>query len=134
MRVLMISPYSQPVWYVIERLEITLNAIQCCDTVLRRSNKHVSVPSSGDDSIANLTFLRPFSGNAHVIAAFNENFGVTDNNKWTIALSIFYVGYCELLLTRTLASRHSDGLSTGLLEMPANGRCRSRRFLAGLLM
>ncbi|KAJ3998253.1 MFS general substrate transporter [Lentinula boryana] len=41
------------------------------------------------------------SGNAHVITAFNENFGITDNKKWTLALSIFYVGYC-------------------LLEMPAN--------------
>ncbi|KAF8826959.1 hypothetical protein HHX47_DHR5000929 [Lentinula edodes] len=40
-------------------------------------------------------------GNAHVITAFNENFGITDNQKWTLALSIFYVGYC-------------------LLEMPAN--------------
>ncbi|PPQ69672.1 hypothetical protein CVT24_001205, partial [Panaeolus cyanescens] len=41
-------------------------------------------------------------GNAHVIKAFNVNFGITNNNKWTLALSIFYVGYC-------------------LLEMPANG-------------
>ncbi|KAJ6454545.1 MFS general substrate transporter [Mycena vitilis] len=38
------------------------------------------------------------SGNAHTLTAFNENF---NNNKWTLALSIFYVGYC-------------------LLEMPAN--------------
>ncbi|KAH9912232.1 MFS general substrate transporter [Amylocystis lapponica] len=42
-----------------------------------------------------------FSGNAHILPAFNENFGVTSNNKWTLALSIFYVGYC-------------------ILEMPAN--------------
>ncbi|KAJ3779007.1 MFS general substrate transporter [Lentinula raphanica] len=47
-------------------------------------------------------FDRTNIGNAHVITAFNENFGITDNQKWTLALSIFYVGYC-------------------LLEMPANG-------------
>jgi len=46
-------------------------------------------------------FDRTNIGNAHVIKAFNDRFGVTDNNKWTLALSIFYVGYC-------------------LLEMPAN--------------
>ncbi|KAJ3829483.1 MFS general substrate transporter [Lentinula raphanica] len=46
-------------------------------------------------------FDRTNIGNAHVITAFNENFGITDNQKWTLALSIFYVGYC-------------------LLEMPAN--------------
>ncbi|EED84141.1 predicted protein [Postia placenta Mad-698-R] len=40
-------------------------------------------------------------GNVHVIPAFNENFGVTNNQKWTLALSVFYIGYC-------------------LLEMPAN--------------
>lgn len=46
-------------------------------------------------------FDRTNIGNVHVIPAFNENFGVTDNNKWTLALSVFYIGYC-------------------LLEMPAN--------------
>ncbi|TFY79963.1 hypothetical protein EWM64_g4043 [Hericium alpestre] len=46
-------------------------------------------------------FDRTNIGNAHVIPAFNKNFGITDNNKWTVALSVFYVGYC-------------------LLEMPAN--------------
>ncbi|KAI8990724.1 MFS general substrate transporter [Trametes punicea] len=46
-------------------------------------------------------FDRTNIGNAHVITAFNQNFGITDNNKWTLALSIFYVGYC-------------------ILEMPAN--------------
>ncbi|TBU24705.1 MFS general substrate transporter [Dichomitus squalens] len=46
-------------------------------------------------------FDRTNIGNAHVIKAFNDNFGITNNNKWTLALSIFYVGYC-------------------LLEMPAN--------------
>ena len=35
-----------------------------------------------------------YSGNAHVLKAFNDNFGITNNNKWTLALSIFYVGYC----------------------------------------
>ncbi|THH18893.1 hypothetical protein EW146_g2180 [Bondarzewia mesenterica] len=46
-------------------------------------------------------FDRTNIGNAHVIAAFNENYGVMNNNKWTLALSLFYIGYC-------------------LLEMPAN--------------
>ncbi|KAI0316876.1 MFS general substrate transporter [Amylostereum chailletii] len=46
-------------------------------------------------------FDRTNIGNAHVLPAFNENFGITTNDKWTLALSIFYVGYC-------------------LLEMPAN--------------
>ncbi|KAI0768183.1 MFS general substrate transporter [Trametes elegans] len=46
-------------------------------------------------------FDRTNIGNAHVLKEFNQNFGITNNNKWTLALSIFYVGYC-------------------LLEMPAN--------------
>ncbi|KAI0060014.1 MFS general substrate transporter [Artomyces pyxidatus] len=46
-------------------------------------------------------FDRTNIGNAHVISAFNENYGITTNKQWTLALSIFYVGYC-------------------LLEMPAN--------------
>ncbi|KAF9474852.1 MFS general substrate transporter [Pholiota conissans] len=50
-------------------------------------------------------FDRTNIGNAHIIPAFNENFGIVDNNKWTLVLSIFYVGYC-------------------LLEMPANGANR----------
>ncbi|KAH9848661.1 major facilitator superfamily domain-containing protein [Lenzites betulinus] len=36
-------------------------------------------------------------GNAHVLKPFNENFGITANNKWTLALSIFYVGYLMCL-------------------------------------
>ncbi|KZT28221.1 MFS general substrate transporter [Neolentinus lepideus HHB14362 ss-1] len=46
-------------------------------------------------------FDRTNIGNAHVIPAFNQNYGIKTNNQWTVALSIFYVGYC-------------------LLEMPAN--------------
>nr|VWO95270.1 Probable membrane NADH dehydrogenase NdhA [Ganoderma boninense] len=46
------------------------------------------------------------SGNAHVIKAFNENFGVTSNNKWTLALSIFYVGYCLLEMPANVFQRH----------------------------
>ncbi|KZT64125.1 MFS general substrate transporter [Daedalea quercina L-15889] len=42
-----------------------------------------------------------YSGNVHTVAAFNETYGVTNNNRWTLALSVFYIGYC-------------------LLEMPAN--------------
>ncbi|THV05757.1 MFS general substrate transporter [Dendrothele bispora CBS 962.96] len=46
------------------------------------------------------------NGNAHVIPAFNENFGITDNNKWTLALSIFYVGYCLLEMPANVLQRH----------------------------
>ncbi|KAL1731534.1 MFS general substrate transporter [Schizophyllum commune] len=46
-------------------------------------------------------FDRTNIGNAHTLEQFNDNFGITSNAKWTLALSIFYVGYC-------------------LLEMPAN--------------
>ncbi|ETW77356.1 hypothetical protein HETIRDRAFT_327571, partial [Heterobasidion irregulare TC 32-1] len=60
-------------------------------------------------------------GNAHVLPAFNANFGITNNNKWTLALSIFYVGYCKsrnLLKASTVSD--SSISSPGLLEMPAN--------------
>ncbi|TFK31679.1 MFS general substrate transporter [Crucibulum laeve] len=46
------------------------------------------------------------SGNAHVIKAFNDNYGITDNNKWTLALSIFYVGYCLLEMPANVLQRH----------------------------
>ncbi|KAJ3868982.1 MFS general substrate transporter [Lentinula novae-zelandiae] len=45
-------------------------------------------------------------GNAHIIPAFNKNFGITDNNKWTLALSIFYVGYCLLEIPANVLQRH----------------------------
>ncbi|KAH9474770.1 MFS transporter prlL [Psilocybe cubensis] len=48
----------------------------------------------------------PKSGNAHVIDAFNRNFGITDNNKWTLVLSIFYVGYCLLEMPANVLQRH----------------------------
>jgi hypothetical protein len=54
-----------------------------------RSYQHVRTLDSF--LVCRLPFL---SGNAHVIAAFNKNFGITTNQKWTLALSIFYVGYC----------------------------------------
>ncbi|EGO01251.1 hypothetical protein SERLA73DRAFT_159718 [Serpula lacrymans var. lacrymans S7.3] len=44
-------------------------------------------------------------GNAHVIDAFNENFGISDNNKWTVVLSIFYVGYCLLEIPANILQR-----------------------------
>ncbi|KJA17831.1 hypothetical protein HYPSUDRAFT_146000 [Hypholoma sublateritium FD-334 SS-4] len=47
-----------------------------------------------------------YIGNAHVIPAFNENFGIVDNNKWTIVLSIFYVGYCLLEIPANVLQRH----------------------------
>ncbi|KAJ3741020.1 MFS general substrate transporter [Lentinula detonsa] len=45
-------------------------------------------------------------GNAHIIPAFNENFGIVNNNKWTLALSIFYVGYCLLEIPANVLQRH----------------------------
>ncbi|KAF8062211.1 MFS general substrate transporter [Lyophyllum atratum] len=45
-------------------------------------------------------------GNAHVINAFNENYGITNNDKWTLALSIFYVGYCFLEMPANVLQRH----------------------------
>ncbi|KAF9267538.1 MFS general substrate transporter [Marasmius fiardii PR-910] len=51
-------------------------------------------------------FDRTNIGNAHVIPEFNENFGITDNDKWTVALSIFYVGYCLLEMPSNVLQRH----------------------------
>ncbi|OSD00480.1 MFS general substrate transporter [Trametes coccinea BRFM310] len=51
-------------------------------------------------------FDRTNIGNAHVIKAFNENFGITNNNKWTVALSIFYVGYCILEMPANVLQRY----------------------------
>ncbi|KAI1792408.1 MFS general substrate transporter [Ganoderma leucocontextum] len=51
-------------------------------------------------------FDRTNIGNAHVLKAFNQNFGITSNNKWTIALSIFYVGYCLLEMPANVLQRH----------------------------
>ncbi|KAJ6550729.1 MFS general substrate transporter [Mycena sp. CBHHK59/15] len=50
-------------------------------------------------------FDRTNIGNAHTLKAFNENF-VTDNNKWTLALSVFYVGYCLLEMPANVLQRH----------------------------
>ncbi|EPT00545.1 hypothetical protein FOMPIDRAFT_1036697 [Fomitopsis schrenkii] len=46
-------------------------------------------------------FDRTNIGNVHTVKAFNENYEITNNNRWTLALSVFYIGYC-------------------ILEMPAN--------------
>ncbi|KAJ3979320.1 MFS general substrate transporter [Lentinula detonsa] len=71
-------------------------------------------------------FDRTNIGNAHIIPAFNENFvsyavstsayaaktyvellkGIVNNNKWTLALSIFYVGYCLLEIPANVLQRH----------------------------
>ncbi|CDO68592.1 hypothetical protein BN946_scf184996.g23 [Trametes cinnabarina] len=51
-------------------------------------------------------YFQPIRGNAHVIKAFNENFGITNNNKWTLALSIFYVGYCILEMPANILQRY----------------------------
>ncbi|TFK31426.1 MFS general substrate transporter [Crucibulum laeve] len=51
-------------------------------------------------------FDRTNIGNAHVIKAFNDNYGITNNDKWTLALSIFYVGYCLLEMPANVLQRH----------------------------
>ncbi|KAK7042317.1 MFS general substrate transporter [Favolaschia claudopus] len=51
-------------------------------------------------------FDRTNIGNAHTLAPFNANFGITDNNKWTLALSIFYVGYCLLEMPCNVLQRY----------------------------
>ncbi|KAF8892997.1 MFS general substrate transporter [Infundibulicybe gibba] len=51
-------------------------------------------------------FDRTNIGNAHVIKAFNDNFEITNNDKWTLALSIFYVGYCLLEMPANVLQRH----------------------------
>ncbi|EKM78465.1 hypothetical protein AGABI1DRAFT_129571 [Agaricus bisporus var. burnettii JB137-S8] len=51
-------------------------------------------------------FDRTNVGNAHVIDAFNDNYEITTNQKWTLALSIFYVGYCTLEMPANVLQRH----------------------------
>ncbi|CAA7268788.1 unnamed protein product [Cyclocybe aegerita] len=51
-------------------------------------------------------FDRNNIGNAHVIKAFNENYDITTNNRWTLALSVFYVGYCLLEMPANVLQRH----------------------------
>ncbi|KAG7451677.1 MFS general substrate transporter [Guyanagaster necrorhizus] len=51
-------------------------------------------------------FDRTNIGNAHVLDEFNDNFGLTTNAKWTLALSIFYVGYCLLEMPANVLQRH----------------------------
>ncbi|KAF8624722.1 hypothetical protein AX17_007053 [Amanita inopinata Kibby_2008] len=51
-------------------------------------------------------FDRTNIGNAHVIKAFNKNFEITTNKRWTLALSIFYVGYCLLEMPANVLQRH----------------------------
>ncbi|KAI0046772.1 MFS general substrate transporter [Auriscalpium vulgare] len=50
-------------------------------------------------------FDRTNVGNAHVIPAFNDNFGISTNSKWTLGLSIFYVGYCILEIPANILQR-----------------------------
>lgn len=51
-------------------------------------------------------FDRTNIGNAHVIEAFNDNYGISTNAKWTLALSIFYVGYCLLEIPANILQRY----------------------------
>ncbi|KAJ8515138.1 hypothetical protein ONZ45_g7404 [Pleurotus djamor] len=51
-------------------------------------------------------FDRTNIGNAHVLKPFNENFGISTNARWTLALSIFYVGYCLLEIPANILQRH----------------------------
>ncbi|KAF8062195.1 MFS general substrate transporter [Lyophyllum atratum] len=50
-------------------------------------------------------FNRNNIGNAHVFKAFNDNFGISSNNKWTLALSIFYVGNCLVEIPANILQR-----------------------------
>jgi len=51
--------------------------------------------------------------------------GIINNNHWTLALSIFYVGYCTSSLCFSWAEgeilKEWCSFISGLLEMPANG-------------
>ncbi|KAF8827123.1 hypothetical protein HHX47_DHR5000603 [Lentinula edodes] len=91
-----------------------------------RSNLFPKCCAHRDDIPIVNQFDRTNIGNAHIIPAFNENFvshaassaaavrrtdkksfkGITDNNKWTLALSIFYVGYCLLEIPANVLQRH----------------------------
>ncbi|KAF8800650.1 MFS general substrate transporter [Phlegmacium glaucopus] len=51
------------------------------------------------------------SGNAHVITAFNKHYRITDNNKWTLALSIFYLPLPKRYSVLNIALRYSFFLS-----------------------
>ncbi|KAI0267310.1 MFS general substrate transporter [Gloeopeniophorella convolvens] len=55
--------------------------------------------------IRTLMDIRGPSGNAHVIPAFNENYGITTNKRWTLGLSIFYVGYYSELIDTSVLQR-----------------------------
>ncbi|OBZ66887.1 hypothetical protein A0H81_13333 [Grifola frondosa] len=57
-------------------------------------------------------FDRTNIGNVHVVPAFNENFGITNNNKWTLALSIFYVGYCLLEMQQMACLFYENYINT----------------------
>ncbi|KAL0946223.1 hypothetical protein HGRIS_012482 [Hohenbuehelia grisea] len=50
-------------------------------------------------------FDRTNIGNAHVIPSFNQNFGITTNKKWTMALGVFYIGYCILEIPANILQR-----------------------------
>ncbi|KAF9029572.1 MFS general substrate transporter [Hymenopellis radicata] len=71
------------------------------ETVEFTPEEDYAVKRKNRQSCVAFGYLQLRFGNAHVLDEFNENFGITNNDKWTLALSIFYVGYC-------------------LLEMPAN--------------
>jgi len=53
-------------------------------------------------------FDRTNIGNAHVIKEFNDNFDITTNERWTLALSVFYIGYCQ--------SRHFERSIDGMID------------------
>ncbi|PFH50844.1 hypothetical protein AMATHDRAFT_75321 [Amanita thiersii Skay4041] len=56
-----------------------------------------------DNRVLPLVIVR---GNAHVIKEFNDNYDITTNDRWTLALSIFYVGYCLLEMPANVLQRH----------------------------
>ncbi|KAG6827292.1 hypothetical protein H0H92_012457 [Tricholoma furcatifolium] len=79
-------------------------------TVVYTEEEEKRVKSKIDRTILPLVIIsfvyRTNIGNAHVIPAFNDNYGISTNAKWTLALSIFYVGYCLLEMPANILQRH----------------------------
>ncbi|TFK75711.1 MFS general substrate transporter [Pluteus cervinus] len=95
------SAYSEAVHLDAETVEFTEEE----ERAVRRKIDHTVLPLVICSYVFN-QFDRTNIGNAHVLDAFNENFGITNNNQWTLALSIFYVGYCLLEMPANVFQRH----------------------------
>ncbi|EGO26897.1 hypothetical protein SERLADRAFT_436717 [Serpula lacrymans var. lacrymans S7.9] len=89
----------------IDNRVLTLVICRQVSHILRSHTSATYLVSLRYDSYIFNQFDRTNIGNAHVIDAFNENFGISDNNKWTVVLSIFYVGYCLLEIPANILQR-----------------------------